>query len=259
MSVLIIAEQNDILTITLNRPELRNAFNPEMISGLKSAFSEAAKKSHLRAIVLRGAGTSFCAGADLNWMKDMINYSLEQNRSDSMELFAMFDEMSACPVPVIGFVHGHVMGGALGLLSCCDVVVAEKATQMAFSEVRVGLAPAVISGFVLRSWPGNLVKELMLTGRSFTAEEAHRLGLIQYIGDASEAEKYLQTVITYFQQAAPEAVRTTKRLIQSVPKLDWHRVKEVTTQAIAERRVSAEGQEGLRGFLEKRSPSWKKK
>ena len=165
-------EEKSIAFVTLNRPELRNAFNVEMIAEIKDAFVRLSTRQDLRAIVLSGEGKSFCAGGDLNWMKDMVNYSMEQNREDAHQLFEMFESILHCHIPVIGMVHGSAFGGALGLVACCDYVIAEEKTQYCFSEVKLGLAPAVISAFVQKKCTLGHVGHFMLSGQVFSSKEA---------------------------------------------------------------------------------------
>ncbi|MGE0634308.1 MAG: enoyl-CoA hydratase-related protein [Pseudobdellovibrionaceae bacterium] len=253
-----IEEKNHIAYVTLNRPELRNAFNPQMIGELTQTFSKFSKRADLVAIVLRGEGKSFCAGADLTWMKSMVNFSLEENKRDSHELFQMFESIDRCALPVVGQVHGHVMGGALGLVAACDFVVAETQTQFCFSEVKLGLAPAVIGAFVLKKTTLGLVKPAMLSARIFSATEAHHMGLVHEVGSQVECDQAVHNFVSAVRDCGSEAVRETKKLISAVPDMDWSNAKIATSQVIAERRVSTEGQEGLRAFLEKRTPSWKR-
>lgn len=255
--MLLVREQNQIVTVSLNRPDLRNAFNPEMISQLTKTFTDLAKRADVRAVVLRGEGKSFCAGADLNWMKSMVSYSLEENMKDSRELFAMFEAILNCPIPVIGLVHGHAMGGALGLIAACDVVVAETQTQFCFSEAKLGIAPAVISAFVLKKSSPGSVRGAMLSARVFASAEAMQMNLVHSSGDMQACEKYVSDFVTSLKDCGLEAVRETKKLISAIPTLSWDQSKDLTCKVIAERRVSAEGQEGLKSFLEKRNPSWR--
>lgn len=251
-------EKNNVVTVSLNRPDVRNAFNPEMIQELTTCFKNLNSKTDISAVVLRGEGKSFCAGADLSWMKDMVQFSLAQNKKDSEELMAMFQAIYDCSAPVIGVAHGAAFGGALGLLACCDYVLCEEKTQMCFSEVRLGLAPAVISAFVLKKCTPGVVNPLMISGRVFTAPEAQMAGLVHAIVDEESLPDKLESALGWFKEAGPQAVRATKKLTQTLPQQTWAQQKETVTQLISELRVGAEGQEGLRGFLEKRNPSWRK-
>lgn len=248
-----IEKEESLLKIILNRPDKRNAFNAEMIEELTEAFKSI---GDARVVLLKGAGASFCAGADLNWMKSMKSYSLDDNRKDSEKLYEMFDQLKKCPVPVIGQVHGHVMGGALGLLALCDIAAAEKETKFCFSEVRVGLVPAVISPFVLSKVPAGKARRWMLTADVFGARDAESMGLVNYVGDEEGIEHYVQERLNSFKSLGPEAVRDTKYLLNGLSHWSEDKALVETTRVIAARRVSEEGQEGLNGFLEKRKPKW---
>jgi methylglutaconyl-CoA hydratase len=252
-----LSDQNSVVEVILNRPEVRNAFNPEMIQEITKAFKDLAKRKDLRAVVLKGEGKAFCAGADLNWMKQMVKYSLAKNKSDSQRLFEMFQAISDCPHPVVGLVHGSVFGGAVGLAACCDIVITETQTQFCFSEVKLGLVPAVISHFVLQKIPLGLTMPWMMLGRVFSAPEAQAMGLVHFIVPETQFESMKNIILNQFGEAGPEAVRETKKLIKKVPSLTVSKAKMETTGLIARRRVSAEGQEGLKAFLDKKSPEWK--
>lgn len=253
-----IHEENNIAFVSLNRPEVRNAFNPEMIQQLKDCFVELSSRSDLRAIVLSGEGSVFCAGADLNWMKSMVQYSMDQNLADSNDLFEMFEAIEKCTLPVIGVVQGAAFGGALGLIAVCDYVIADEKTQMCFSEVKIGLAPAVISAFVLKKCAAGVFKPLMLSGKVFSPKDVLGSGLIHEISESGTMTAGLAKMIRQFEEASPQAVRETKRLLQTLDVSHWAEAKKSTTHLISRLRTSAEGQEGLKSFLEKRNPSWKK-
>ncbi len=247
-----------LATVSMNRPEVRNAFHPTMIRELTLAFRELGSRKDIAAIVLKGEGKSFCSGADLGYMKAMAAFSFDENASDSEQLFEMFWAIRECPLPVIARLHGHVMGGALGLAAVCDLAAAVEGTQFCFSEVRLGLAPAVISPFVLERMASAHARRYMLTGEIFGAGEAFDSGLAQFVGDEASVDAFVLKAVAAFKFNGPEAVRATKALIRAVGETsDWTKRKSMTTQVIAERRVSEEGQEGLRGFLEKREPKWR--
>ncbi|MCB0407511.1 MAG: enoyl-CoA hydratase/isomerase family protein [Bdellovibrionales bacterium] len=249
--------KNEIFKITLNRPEVRNAFHPQMIDELTKAFQDA-DASPARMVFLSGEGKSFCAGADLDWMKSMKNYSLEENKKDSEKLFSMFEAAKDCTLPILGEVQGHVMGGALGLVAICDFVVAESETKFCFSEVKLGLVPAVISPFVLRKMNASFARQAMLTGQVFASKQALQHGLIQFSGSLDECKNILSKVAQDFFNAAPQAVRETKALINKVHQPFFNGLKEETARVIAERRVSDEGQAGLSAFFSKQDVPWKK-
>jgi methylglutaconyl-CoA hydratase len=258
MNWITLTEMDHVAYVKLHRPDMRNAFNTEMIDEITRTFQDFEKRQDLRAVTLSGEGKAFCAGADLNWMKEMVNYSLEENRRDSLKLFAMFEAIANCSLPVLGLVHGGAFGGALGLIACCDHVIAEEGMQFCFSEVKLGIAPAVISSFVYKKCTPGHVRHLMMSGAVFGTQEAYAAGLIHVLTPQGQGHTALQALVKQYQQCGPEAVRSTKKLLNEISGLDWKGQKERTTRLIAERRVSAEGQEGLKAFLEKREPSWRK-
>lgn len=257
MKFLKITEQNGVAFVRMNRPDVRNAFNPDMISEITEAFRDFASRKNVRVVAFLGEGKVFSAGADLSWMKAMVNYSFEQNRDDSLKLFAMFEAIALCPVPILGLVHGAAFGGALGLLACCDYVIAEEETQFCFSEVKLGIAPAVISSFVMRKALAGVVRPLMISGRVFEAETALRTGLVHRVVPVGTGAAELDKEAMTWLEAGPEAAREIKKLLNDIDHMDWDAQRERTTKLIAERRVSSEGQEGLKAFLEKRGPSWR--
>lgn len=256
MSTIIVVEGNGILDITLNRPEIHNAFNPEMISELTMLFSDQSFSKKNKVVILRGAGASFCAGADLNWMKSMMKYNFEENVADAQRLFTMFDVMKNCPIPVIGRIHGNVFGGGLGLVAVCDIVAAEEKTKFCFSEAKLGLVPSVISPIIRRKMAPHIVRELFLTAEVFDTEKAVKSGLIHFAGSASKCDKYLEEKINLINKCGKAALISTKKLLNDLEHLNAQETKTETTNVISRRRVSEEGQEGLKAFLEKRKPNW---
>lgn len=253
MNIRISSDLNDssIKIVELNRPELKNAFNPQMISEITETFQKISQDKSARAVILQGAGTVFCAGADLNWMKSMVDFSFEQNIKDSEKLWDMFEAIALCEAPVIGLIHGAAFGGALGLIAACDYVIADEATKFCFSEVRLGLSPAVISSFILRKCSDSHVRPFMLNAEVFDAFIAQRLGLIHQIKNLenglTEAQK--------FSNLGLEALRETKKLLNNIESSkagsSWATQKKLTTTVISERRMSTEGQERLKSFLNK--------
>lgn len=245
------SQDSAIKIVELNKPELKNAFNPEMISEITEAFNTLSKDKSVRAVILKGAGTAFCAGADLNWMKSMVDFSFEQNIKDSEKLWEMFEAIAFCEAPVIGLVHGAAFGGALGLIAACDYVIADEATKYCFSEVRLGLSPAVISSFILRKCADAQVRPYMLNAEVFDSVAAQRMGLVHIIKNTTdglaEAKK--------FSALGAEATRETKKLLNNIEKSksekSWSEQKKLTTTVISERRMSKEGQERLKAFLNK--------
>jgi methylglutaconyl-CoA hydratase len=258
MKTLIVEDHKDVVYVKLNRPKVRNAFHPEMIDELTKVFKNLGKNKNVRAVVLSGEGASFCAGADLEWMRSMAKYSRAENKKDAEKLFTMFETMEKLPAVLIGRAHGHVMGGALGLLAVCDVVVADEKTEFCFSEVKLGLSPAVISAFVKNKVSLTQMSRWFLTAEVFSSPVAKEIGLIHEIAVGVGVEEQTQKWLRQLLANGPEAVKETKKLLRKVSfETSTARLKKVTTSLIAELRVSPEGQEGLRGFLEKRNPSWR--
>lgn len=258
MNTLIVKKENSILEIKLNRPDVHNAFNTEMISDLTKAFLEPSQDKSIRLVKFSGEGKSFCAGADLQWMKSMVKFSFEENVTDSEQLYKMFETVANCPVPVVTKVHGNVMGGGIGLVAVSDIVIAEKETKFCFSEVKLGLVPSVISSFVLPKMSPSSARELMLTAEVFNAQRALQADLVHFVGEGEEAEDYFQSRVDFLMKNGPEALRSLKHILRFYETHNQHEVKSETIRVIAERRVSQEGQEGLKSFFEKRSPSWRK-
>ena len=256
MNSIKVTQNNSIVTVSLNRPEKRNAFHPEMISEITKAFKSLAKDKTVRAVVLTGEGESFCSGGDLEWMKSMAKYSLKQNLQDATRLFDMYWAIRCCPVPVIGRVFGHGFGGGAGLVAVCDIVAAEQKTQFCFSEVKWGLVPAVISPFVVEKAQAAWIREWFLTARVFLADEAVTGGLVGFAADQNDCDEFVEHTLKLILAAAPDAVKQTKSLHQSYSTVDWKKAKAKVTKLIAQRRVSDEGQKGLKAFLEKRTPVW---
>lgn len=252
-----IQETNHILYLGLNRPECRNALNPQMIKELTQFFLTADSLS-VRAIYLYGEGKAFCSGADLNYMKSMKDFSEQENIQDAMQLFNMFKAALACPLPVIGHFHKYVMGGALGLAAVCDVALAETDTQFCFSEVLLGLAPAIISPFVLNKMQKSFARQYTLTAETFSEKIAKDSGLIQFYGTQKEVKDYLKLLFKQFKKSEPNAVKTTKQLLQyAQPIKDLENIKYEVTRAIALLRISKEGQQGLDAFFNQSIPEWK--
>jgi methylglutaconyl-CoA hydratase len=245
--------------LTLNRPEVRNAFNEEVIAELAdwaAHVGESAAHVGLRVAVIAGSGTTFCAGADVAWMAKTVSYSARENLQDATAASRMFAALDALPVPLVGRVQGAAIGGGAGLCAVCDIVVAEQNAVFGFPEVKLGILPAVISPFALAKIGRSAARELFLTGTRFSAFRAREIGLVHAVVPAAELDltvsRYVQEILT----AAPEAIAAAKALIANVSGRPVDEAMPITANAIATRRVSTEGQEGLRAFLEKRAPSW---
>ena len=246
--------------INLDRPEVRNAVNAELIRELPEAFDWLNSRDDIRVIVLKGNGKCFCAGADLEYMKDMAGYSYNQNVADAEKLSKLFQTIYFCHKAVIVDVHGACIGGANGIIAAADIVIAEKETKFAFSEVRLGITPATISPFVVAKIGNTIAKELMLTGRRFTADEAKDFRLVNAVVSEAEMIDTERQYIDHFLHASPDAIAECKNLLRMVSGTDdrFNPVFMQTSVAIANQRISKAGQEGMAAFFEKRKPEWDK-
>jgi methylglutaconyl-CoA hydratase len=245
VSSLRIEQDDTLLRMTMTRPERRNAFDASLIAELAEAFADV---GDARAVLLAGEGSSFSAGADVEWMRSSVDLSYEENIADALRLRAMLDAIDSCPVPVVARVQGHALGGGCGLVACCDIVLAEPATQFAFSEVKLGIVPAVISPFALAKIGTSAARRYFVTGERFSADVALRIGLIHEV--TAHLDRAVEAVLGELRSAAPNAARAAKSLARAALSA------EETAQRIAAHRTSAEGQDGLRAFLEKRPPGW---
>ena len=245
-----------VTTVTLNRPDVRNAFNEALIDELTSWAQSVAADPRIRVAVLRGAGPAFCAGADVHWMGRMRGYTLEENLKDAHRAAAMYHALDELPVPLIGCVHGAALGGGAGLAAVCDVVVASDDTVFGFTEVLLGIAPAMISPYVVRKIGLSAARALCLGGARFPADRARDIGLVHEVVAIAALDAAVDRHVQQFLKAAPSAVALTKRLLRDVHGRRPADVMALTVEAIANQRVSPEGQEGLRAFLEKRAPAW---
>ena len=261
-------KKNNILHVTIHRPEIRNAFNEELIQELLEIFSGPAcgkKKGYedIRLVILSGEGKSFCGGGDLNWMKKSLSLSETDNVQDCIELTNMFLAIDRCENPVIGKVQGHAIGGGVGLVSVCDHVIAEEGSIFSLSEVKLGLIPACIAPFVLRKIGLSQSRSLFISGERFSAKKALKIGLIHDVVPAEHLDRYTEEQAQLIAQGGKKAIRAAKNLLQHLnDDLKAHDIKkelEYAAKALAKLRVGEEGQEGLRAFLEKRTPSWRKK
>lgn len=254
-----IAADGDIITCILNRPHIRNAFNEEMIRELKEFYTALSEEKKYRLVVLRGVGKSFCAGADLEWMRSVVNYSYEQNYAESLQLSECLYAIYSCKIPTAAIVHGAAIGGANGLLAACDIVYAEENTVFSLSEVKIGIIPACISPYILKRVGEFPTRELMISGRRFRGPEAEKLGLINKSLSAAGMEDALDDLMKMIRSSGPNAVLMCKELIDSVTnQLPLKDALAYTAKMIAEIRRSEEGQEGMAAFLEKRKPGWVK-
>lgn len=245
MSALRVERDGHVLRVTLARAERRNAFDAALIDELAGAFADV---GDARVVVLTGEGPSFSAGADVEWMRSSVELSFDENVADALRLRAMLTAIDDCPAPVVAAVQGHALGGGCGLIACCDVVIAAPDAQFAFSEVKLGIVPAVISPFALAKIGSSAARRWFVTGERFSSDVALRIGLIHEI--AAELEPAVEQVVQELLTAGPEAARAAKQLARAPQSA------EETAHLIAHHRTSAEGQEGLHAFLEKRRADW---
>jgi methylglutaconyl-CoA hydratase len=250
-------DNRGVVTLTLNKPEIRNAFNPEFMAALRDATDRLGTDDSTRVLLITGAGSAFSAGADLNWMASMREYSYEDNVADSRQLDALFRQLDAFPRPVVARVNGPALGGAMGLIACADIAVASRAAVFGFSETKLGIAPAVISTYVLPKLGVANARRYFLTGERFDADRAHGLGLVHEVCDAEDLDATTERVLAEVLSAGPQAQVAMKQLIREVAAAESQEASaERTVPVIARLRVSDEGQEGMRAFFEKRRPAW---
>jgi methylglutaconyl-CoA hydratase len=248
---------NNIATLWLNRPDVHNALNEEMISEIISCFENASAIKDVRIIIIRGRGKSFCAGADLNYMKGIAEFGFEENYQDSKRLAKCFNVIYTCPKPTIAVVHGAAIGGANGLLAACDFVYCTDDTKFAFSEVKLGIAPATISLYVIKRIGEYGSRDLMITGRRFSGKEAEWYRLANKSLPAEELDGYVDGIIKTLLSSGPDAISACKSLIYNISNtMSFEDAIDYTAKLIAELRASDEGQEGMASFLEKRKPGW---
>jgi len=245
VTALRIERDGDFLHVTLARPEVRNAFDAAVIAELAEAFVDVGRS---RAVILRGDGPSFCAGADVEWMRASADLGYDENVADANALRLMLEAIDRCPAPVVAAVHGHALGGGAGVVACSDIALAQTDAVFGFTEVKLGIIPSVVSPFALARIGAGAARRYFVTGERFDAETALRIGLVHEV--TSDLDGALERVLEELRTAGPRAARHAKRLVLERPD------GAETSRRIAERRASEEGQEGLRAFLERRRPSW---
>ena len=252
---------NGVLTIALNRPEIRNAFNEKMIEELAKVFRNEAADASVRAVVLKGNGSVFCAGGDLNWMRKSIELKYEENLQDTLTLTNMFALLNEFPKPVVGVIHGAAIGGGVGLVAICDIVLAEKETVFSLSEVRLGVVPACIGPFVTAKIGASHARALFVSADRFKAQKAKEVGLVHEVFETREAlDAHLANLTSNLLECGPMAMTVAKRLVLD---LTWPERRarvadciEYVSKTLAELRVGPEAQEGIGAFLNKRKPNW---
>lgn len=250
--------EQHVATVTLNRPDVRNAFNETVIGELTGAFRALGDTPEVRVIVLAGNGPAFCAGADLNWMKKMAGYSDDENRADALTLAQMLYTIWSCPKPVIARIHGDTYAGGVGVVAACDIAVAAEPAHFCLSEARLGLMPATISPYVIRAMGEQASRRYFITAERFDAAEALRLGFVHAVVPPEALDAKVAELTAALVANSPNAVRESKRLVQDVAgsAIDDD-LLALTADRIAQIRASEEGREGVRSFLEKRAPSWR--
>ena len=251
-------DERGVCTLTLNRPQVHNAFDDSMIADLTLAFEQIQSNDAVRVLILQGAGKSFCAGADLNWMRKIAGYDEEQNFNDASRLATMMNRLYRIPRPTVGVIHGNVFGGGTGLVACCDIAIASTNTTLSLSEVRLGLVPSVISPYVIEAIGSREARRYFLTGERFDAQTACRIGLIQEFVKPENLPVLRDQITQALLDGAPYAQQHAKSLIQSIrSKPIGEETMDQTARLIARVRASDEGKEGTSAFFEKRPPSWR--
>jgi len=255
---LLYIKKDDVVTVVLNRPDVHNAMNDVLINELTNCIKRLATNDSVAVVILTGNGKSFCAGADLSWMKRMVNYSKEENKDDSHLLLEMYETINSCPKPVIGRINGNAFGGGIGLLSICDITVTVPEVQFAFSEVKLGIIPAVISTFIAPRVRLADMRRFFMTGERFDSVIANKIGLIDFIVPVEKLDDIVNSCIEQVRSSSPNAIKEVKYLMKNFLEMDLNKYKEFTVEKISELRISKEGQEGINAFLEKRKPNWKR-
>lgn len=250
--------ENKVAKVTFNRPDVHNAFNDIMIKELSEVFDCIAENNDVRVVIVTGKGKSFCAGADLNWMRRVKDYSYEDNLKGSLELADMFYKIYASPKPTIAQVNGVAIGGGTGFVAVCDIAIAADQAKFSFSEVKLGLIPACISPYVMKKCGEGKCREFFLTGERLIAERAHAAGLINMVVPLDELDDVVGELVKRLVSSGPEAITKCKELLRNVAQMSFDEAREYTAEVIARLRISDEGQEGMAAFFDKRKPKWNK-
>ncbi len=249
-------KHKSVLEIMLNRPDIHNAFDDKMISELTQIFTNIASNRDIRAVVITGNGKSFCAGADLNWMRKMKDYNFQENIQDSQHLSEMFEKLYRLPIPTIAKINGAAIGGGVGLVAACDIAIAANSAIFSLSEARLGLVPACISPYLLKHIPSGRLAPYFLTGMRMDSQKAKEIGLIHEVVSDAELNQTVDKLLENILLCGPQALKMAKDLLANVPQMTSKEYMPYTAEMIAKLRVSDEGQEGLSAFLEKRKPKW---
>ncbi len=251
-----VSKQNNVVTIFLNRPDVHNAMNEQLIKELTDCFKKLDKEKDTRIIILTGKGKSFCAGADLNWMKSMLNFSKTENIKDSNILLDLYDTIYNCSKPVIARINGYAFGGGIGLFAVCDITITITDCKFAFSEVKLGIIPAVISKYISKRIKLSDMRRLFITGERFDSNYAKEIGLIDFVVSEKDLDESVKKYIDILRYSSPNAIYEIKKLINAYETMDTEKYKKFIVEKIAELRVSEEGQEGINAFLDKRKSKW---
>jgi len=251
--------KNMVATLTLNRPEVHNAFNEVMLAELTEVFTSLAKVGDdVRVVVVTGNGKSFCAGADLNWMRETLSYTYDECLADSMQVSHCMYLLYSLPKPTIGKINGAAFGGGMGLVSACDIVIAQENATFSLSEVKLGLVPACISPYVIKKAGEGACRELFLSGERFSAEKAYKYNLVNEVVPLEQLDAAVTQRIAPFLKNGPEAMAVCKKLLEHVVEMDLEKAKAYTADVLSKIRIGEEGQEGMNAFLEKRKPDFNK-
>lgn len=245
-----------VTRLWLNRPAVRNAFNAVMVRELRKALEDVRRDDEVRVVVLSGRGSSFCSGADLNWMREIISFTYEQNLGETMELAEALHELYSLPKPTVARVNGPAIGGGTGFVSACDIVVASTEARFGLSEVKIGVVPAAISPYVVRRMGESRARQYFLTGERMDGRRALEVGLANIVAEPAGLDAAVEAVVGSLLSSGPEALASAKELLRRVPGMDFGEAKRFTAEMIARLRISEEAQEGMAAFLEKRKPKW---
>ena len=245
-----------IARVTFCRPEIHNAFNSTVITEMADVFHQIEKDDDIRVVVLTGEGKSFCAGADLNWMRSVITQSFEENLAESNALADLFYQIYTFKRPVVGKINGAAIGGGTGFVAVCDIAIAARTARFSFSEVKIGVVPACIGPYVIKKMGEGKARELFITGERMNAERAFEVGLVNKVVDDESLDDEIRLLVNSILSSGPEAVAMAKKLVSSVPSMPPDEFKPFTAEMIARLRISEEGQEGMDAFLTKRKPAW---